>query len=590
MKKSWEYFQIIKQKALSILPESFFEKEKIQETSPVGKIKNMFSKKQKQECITGGKRRLKKTVKIFLRILWVLLLLGMIGYFIVLYFARDIETIITFPGKDINLKEITNHPAGLIVAKEIFLTTPEWDTIHGVYIDNNAEKTVYYFHGNGAPVQHFFTEMRYISDLWYNLMAYDYPGYGKSTGQPSLETIRQFSSIFFRHMKQEYQFQDENMILWWYSIGTALAVDFGQDKDFDSLVLFSPLASRYEMSEKFFGFPIQKMFFLPNGLISRETIKNIDEPTLIVHGNNDVVVPIAQWKTIYENSPATVKRFIEVDDFGHSLITETYGDVLHDYIRNFLWADVALPPSSWKVRQTEHTVKKQDSQTWSTLTDYKKQKQDEIFLNRKIATAVLQQQKKMQQIVDLDIQSDDSLTKYVDPNVSFQDVWYIPQDLRKLERTHLRDIKWDAQLREEAATRFEELAWSFYTYFWEKIDVVSSYRSYKYQAGIKSRGCPDHLCAKAGHSEHQSWLAIDLWSASTLWEWQQSPRLQSYYNWLWRNAHFYGWHNPYRKWVDIDGYDPEPWHWRYLWVDLAGYLYEHNVTFAEYYKARQRQL
>jgi LAS superfamily LD-carboxypeptidase LdcB len=59
-------------------------------------------------------------------------------------------------------------------------------------------------------------------------------------------------------------------------------------------------------------------------------------------------------------------------------------------------------------------------------------------------------------------------------------------------------------MREQAATPFENLAEAFYEQFDEKILVVSSYRSYDYQAGIKARGCPDNLCAKAGHSEHQS--------------------------------------------------------------------------------------
>jgi len=59
-------------------------------------------------------------------------------------------------------------------------------------------------------------------------------------------------------------------------------------------------------------------------------------------------------------------------------------------------------------------------------------------------------------------------------------------------------------MRQEAAEYFEKMAQKFYEDTGEKIVVVSSYRSYAYQVGIKSRGCPDKLCAKAGYSEHQS--------------------------------------------------------------------------------------
>ena len=93
---------------------------------------------------------------------------------------------------------------------------------------------------------------------------------------------------------------------------------------------------------------------------------------------------------------------------------------------------------------------------------------------------------------------------------------------------------------------------------------MSAYRSYLYQKGIKDRGCPDNLCAKAGYSEHQSGLAVDFFRASTQSDWNASARLSSYYSWLQKNAHTYGFHNTYQRGLEIDGYDIEPWHWRYV--------------------------
>jgi hypothetical protein len=88
-----------------------------------------------------------------------------ISYFLLLFFAKNIEMEITFPGKDINLKEITNHPAGLSIAQEISFTSTSGNTISGIYIDNQSEKIVYYFHGNGAPIEYFYSDIEYISDL-----------------------------------------------------------------------------------------------------------------------------------------------------------------------------------------------------------------------------------------------------------------------------------------------------------------------------------------------------------------------------------------------------------------------------------------
>ncbi len=183
----------------------------------------------------------------------------------------------------------------------------------------------------------------------------------------------------------------------------------------------------------------------------------------------------------------------------------------------------------------------------------------------------------------LDMKSDTSVTKYVDPQFSYENIAYIPEDMRRLQREVVIDTKGNAQLREVAARAFEDMAQQFYEDMGEKMVVVSSYRSYAYQAGIKARGCPDSLCAKAGYSEHQSWLTIDLWSASSDAYWKNSPRLQAYTTWLKENAHHYWFHNTYQKGKDIDGYEIEPWHWRYLTKDFATYLWENDMTFAEYY-------
>lgn len=182
----------------------------------------------------------------------------------------------------------------------------------------------------------------------------------------------------------------------------------------------------------------------------------------------------------------------------------------------------------------------------------------------------------------LDFISDNSITNYVDANNSYTDKYYVPENLEYLQSAYVADSKWGQMVRSEANEALQSLAKQFYNTFWKKLLVVSAYRSYEYQVWIKNRGCPDSLCAKAGHSEHQSGLAIDLWETTTKEEFLSKEVLKRYYNWMKKNAHLYGFHNSYQKWIEIDTYHEEPWHWRYVWIDLASYLYSQNMTFAEY--------
>lgn len=76
--------------------------------------------------------------------------------------------------------------------------------------------------------------------------------------------------------------------------------------------------------------------------------------------------------------------------------------------------------------------------------------------------------------------------------------------------------------------------------------------------------CSDTLCAPPGHSEHQLGLAVDLFDASTKAEYLSNPTYVSYVDWLEENAYKYGYHMSYQNGVEIDQYEAEPWHWRYL--------------------------
>lgn len=189
-----------------------------------------------------------------------------------------------------------------------------------------------------------------------------------------------------------------------------------------------------------------------------------------------------------------------------------------------------------------------------------------------------------QDIVYYDLYTDNSLMKYVSNKVSFDDVSYKPENLVPIYSDYVTDKKWNTQLlRKEANEALQVLARDFFISFEEPIEVVSAYRSYLYQKWIKDRGCPDNLCAKAWYSEHQSGLAVDFFEASTSAQWEANKTLSLYFEWLTNNAYKYGFINTYQKWQEIDGYDKEPWHWRYVGRELAEYIYGNNITFAEFY-------
>lgn len=114
---------------------------------------------------------------------------------------------------------------------------------------------------------------------------------------------------------------------------------------------------------------------------------------------------------------------------------------------------------------------------------------------------------------------------------------------------------------------------------------VSGYRSYNTQKDLyngyvsrNGQAKADTFSAKPGTSEHQTGLATDINSVS------DSFANTSAYKWLIENAYKYGFILRYPKGKEfITGYKYEPWHFRYVGIDVAKIVYEKDITYDEYY-------
>ena len=184
-------------------------------------------------------------------------------------------------------------------------------------------------------------------------------------------------------------------------------------------------------------------------------------------------------------------------------------------------------------------------------------------------------------LIDYSNLPDDNIQKFVWVNQPFSNKSYEPTDLVSLQwRSHI-SAQARHTFRKEAADALEKMANDFYAQFWTNIVVASAYRSYNYQKNSISESCKQSWrCAREWESEHQLWLAVDLWEATN--EQKFLSKYQKYYNWLHDNAHLYWFHQSYQNWREFDGYYIEPRHWRYLWIDLATKLHKKDITFTQY--------
>lgn len=114
--------------------------------------------------------------------------------------------------------------------------------------------------------------------------------------------------------------------------------------------------------------------------------------------------------------------------------------------------------------------------------------------------------------------------------------------------------------------------------------IISGFRSYAsqksvYAAKVRQYGfaTAQLRSARPGHSEHQTGLAIDVNSISQSWGDTAAGK------WVARNAHTYGFIVRYpRGKTGVTGYAYEPWHLRYVGVEVASHLHAKKLTLEEY--------
>jgi D-alanyl-D-alanine carboxypeptidase len=120
--------------------------------------------------------------------------------------------------------------------------------------------------------------------------------------------------------------------------------------------------------------------------------------------------------------------------------------------------------------------------------------------------------------------------------------------------------------------------------------IASAFRSYDYQrdvhaATVAARGAAaaDLVAARAGHSEHQTGLAVDLVTpADPACDFEACFALTPGGRWLARNAWRFGFVVRYQSSTTaITGYAPEPWHLRYVGRGLARELHDSGVATLE---------
>ncbi len=228
------------------------------------------------------------------------------------------------------------------------------------------------------------------------------------------------------------------------------------------------------------------------------------------------------------------------------------------------------------------------------MLSYYKEEYKERYLNYQKKNTNLSKEKTIIYVnigLDQDFYTNvkDSPNKYTDTvlvnKYNFLGEDYVPKNLTKINTKYA--ISNDKYMEKNATVAFEEMAKDAKKDGYNVI-AVSTYRSYNYQKNLYKNYSnkdgiekADKYSARAGYSEHQTGLAVDVSNGKT--EYTKFGDTKEF-KWMQDNCYKYGFILRFTKENEfITGYMNEPWHYRYVGKEIATYIHNNPMTYEEYY-------
>ncbi len=246
--------------------------------------------------------------------------------FLVLLFSVGCGSLFFYPQK----QETDNPLARLFSPNDIYFKTPDGITLHGWLFKANPQAlgTILVLHGNAENMSTHVNGVLWLVREGFNIFIFDYRGYGRSGGKPSLKGVHVDAEEALKTALNLPQSKGRRIVILGQSIGGSIAVytvaNSSKKDRIAALVVDSAFSSyRLIAREKLGHFFLTWPFQYPLSLLFSEDyspLKWIEMvapvPVLIMHGVNDPVVPIHHGFMLYE-AALMPKDFWETSTPGH---------------------------------------------------------------------------------------------------------------------------------------------------------------------------------------------------------------------------------------------------------------------------------
>jgi alpha-beta hydrolase superfamily lysophospholipase len=227
-------------------------------------------------------------------------------------------------------KQLYVNPLALQFSpQDVYFKSSDNTQLHGwLFSPPDSKGLILVLHGNAENLSTHVNSVLWLVKEGYSVFIFDYRGYGRSEGKPDIAPVHRDADAALKFALTLSEANNRKIVVLGQSVGGAIAVytvAHSPEKDrIAALIIDSAFSSYRKIArEKLGGFFLTWPFQYPLSFLVSDSyspvrcLKEVSPVSLLIlHGENDPVVPIHHGKILYE-AATEPKEFLQTPEPGH---------------------------------------------------------------------------------------------------------------------------------------------------------------------------------------------------------------------------------------------------------------------------------
>ena len=224
---------------------------------------------------------------------------------------------------------------GRVPLEDVWFTSEDGTLLFGWYVASRQSQAVMLWcHGNAGNMIHRLENLAALYESGLSVFLFDYRGYGRSEGMPTEKGLYQDARAAYHYLSDIRHIDPARLVLFGRSLGAAVAGNLASERPVAGLILESAFPSVAVMAKQQFG-GLPAHWLLGSRFPLIERLKSIHVPILMIHGDQDTIVPFSLGQQVFRAAPEPKSLYV-VKGADHNNLTIVGGTPYFARLKQFV--------------------------------------------------------------------------------------------------------------------------------------------------------------------------------------------------------------------------------------------------------------